>query len=38
MIEAASLSPVTKLVAGTGPAKAGVQAVWEPENYHVAGF
>jgi len=38
LIGAAKLSPVTKLVAGTGPEYSGVQAVSEPENCHGAGF
>jgi hypothetical protein len=38
LIGAANLSPVTKLVAGTGPAKAGVQIVSEPDNCQGAEF
>ena len=38
LIEALSLSPVTKLVVGTGPAKAGVQTISEPEIYQGGGF
>jgi len=38
MIGAENLSPVTNLVAGTGPEYSGVQTVSEPEIYHGAGF
>ena len=38
LIGAANLSPVTNLVAGTGPAKVGVQFVSEPEICQGAGF
>jgi len=38
LIGAANLSPVTKLVAGTGPEVSGVQIVSEPEISHDAGF
>ena len=38
MIGAARLSPVTNLVEGTGPAKAGVQTISKAEIYHGAGF
>jgi hypothetical protein len=38
MIGAANLSPVTKLVVCTGPAKAGVQVISEAEICHDAGF
>jgi hypothetical protein len=38
MIGAANLSPVTKLVACTGPEVSGVQIVSKPENCQGAGF
>ena len=38
LIGAANLSPVTKLVTGTGPEYSGVQSVSEPEICHSAGF
>ena len=38
LIGVANLSPVTKLVAGTGPEYSGVQIVSEPEICHGKGF
>jgi hypothetical protein len=38
MIGAANLSPVTKLMAGTGPEYSGVQTVSKAVIYHGAGF
>jgi hypothetical protein len=38
LIGASNLSPVTNLGAGTGPAKAGIQTISEPEICQGAGF
>jgi len=38
LIGVANLSPITKLVAGTGPEYSGVQTISEPESCHDAGF
>jgi hypothetical protein len=38
LVGAANLSPVTKLVAGTGPEYSGVQTISKPEIYHGTGF